>query len=290
MPGPDSDKHTEGNMLRFDRIEHLLSPENLRDKRVVQVGVGSGGAPVNEHLTMNGVRRWIMFDPDHYEDINLVKHPHRRVDLGKLKVENQKKWILDRNPDAEVDDISDDVMQSDRFRGEVEGSDLVLCCADKQEVRLFVNALATELRRPCVTASVFRRGFGGEAYAYIPSVSGCFDCMLRVAEAQGWNMDEAVGLLPEEKEAIYGMNRRDYRASGLSMDIHAIALIQARLALDILLSGTERRFSGPPANWIIFYNRHVPSIPESGFLKSKYIKIKPQRECACATHDEATQA
>ena len=268
-------------MLRFDRISHLFSPEDLCDKRVVQVGVGSGGAPVNEHLTMNGVRRWIMFDPDRYEDVNLVKHPHRRADLGKLKVENQKKWILDRDPDAEVDDIPEDVMQSDRFQGAIRGSDLVLCCADKQEVRLFVNALSTELRRPCVTASVFRGGFGGEAYAYIPSVSACFDCMLRVAEAQGWNMDEAVDLLPHEKEAIYGLNLRDFRASGLSMDIHAIALIQARLALDILLSGTDRRFSRPPANWILFYNRRVASVPDSGFLKSKYIKIKPQGECAC---------
>ena len=285
MSGPDSAKRTKSSMLNFDRIEHLFSPEDLGGKRILQVGVGSGGAPVSEHLTMNGVRHWIMFDPDRYEAINLVKHPHRRADLGKLKVENQKRWILDRNPDAEVDDIPEDVMQSDRFRGAVQGSDLVLCCADKQEVRLFVNAIATELRRPCVTASVFRGGFGGEAYAYIPSVSGCFDCMLRVAEAQGWNMDEAVGLLPQEKQAIYGLNRRDFRASGLSMDIHAIALIQARLALDILLSGTERRLSPPPANWILFYNRYVPSIPDSGFLKAKYIKINPQRECACATHD-----
>src|SRR5712692_2375974 len=89
------------SMLRFDRIQHLLSPDALRDKLVVQVGLGSGGAPVNEHLTMNGVRRWVLFDPDRYEDVNLVKHPRLRADLGKLKVEIQKNWILDRNPEAE---------------------------------------------------------------------------------------------------------------------------------------------------------------------------------------------
>ena len=269
-------------MLRFDRIEHLLSPENLRDKCVVQVGVGSGGAPVNEHLTMNGVRRWVLFDPDHYEDVNLVKHPHLRADLGKLKVENQKKWILDRNPSAEIEAVAEDVMRSARFRDAVRHADLVLCCADKQEARLFVNAVAAELRRPCVTASVFRRGFGGEAYAYIPSVSGCFDCMLRVAAAQGWNMAESVELLPVEKDAIYGLNLKDFRASGLSMDIHAIAIIQARLALDILLADAERRFSPPPANWIIFYNRRVPNVTQSGFLKSQNLRVKPQRDCSCA--------
>src|SRR5258708_34444853 len=100
MSGPDLDSRTN-HMLLFDRIEHLLSPEDLRDKRVVQVGVGSGGAAVNEHLTMNGVRRWVLFDPDRYEDVNLDKHPRLPADLGELKVENQKKWILHRNPNAD---------------------------------------------------------------------------------------------------------------------------------------------------------------------------------------------
>ena len=275
------------HMLRFDRIEHLLSPEDLREKRVVQVGVGSGGAPVNEHLTMNGARRWVLFDPERYDDVNLVKHPRQRADLDEFKVENQKKWILDRNSSAEVEAVSEDVMQSARFRDAVREADLVLCCADKQEARLFVNAVATEMQRPCVTASVFRRGFGGEAYAYIPSVSGCFDCMLRVATAQGWNMEGPVKLLPVEKDAIYGLNLKDFRASGLSMDIQAIAIIQARLALDILLDGTERRFARPPANWIIFYNRRVTGVPESGFLKSMYINVKPRRDCSCAKHEAA---
>lgn len=274
-------------MLRFDRIEHLLSPDDLRDKCVVQVGVGSGGAPVNEHLTMNGVRRWVLFDPDRYEDVNLVKHPHLRADLGELKVENQKKWILDRNPSAEVEAVAEDVMQSARFREAVRGADLVLCCVDKQEARLFVNAVAAEMQRPCVTASVFRLGFGGEAYAYIPSVSGCFECMLRVAAAQGWNMEGPVELLPVEKDAIYGLNLKDFRASGLSIDIHAIAIVQARLALDILLAGAERRFDRPPANWVIFYNRRVRGIADSGFLKSKNFNVKPQRGCSCARHEAA---
>lgn len=272
-------------MLRFDRIQHLLSPDELREKLVVQVGVGSGGAPVNEHLTMNGVRRWFLFDPDRFDDINLVKHPRLRADLGELKVEIQKKWVLDRNPEAEVEAIAEDVLQSARFRVAVRDADLVLCCTDTQAARLFVNSIAVEMRTPCVTASVFRQGFGGEVYAYVPSVSGCFDCMLRVAEQQGLNMERNVQLLQAEKDAIYGLNQRDFRASGLSLDIQAIAIIQARMALDLLLVGTERRFEPVPANWVVFYNRRVPQNPQSGFLKCVPIKLKPQRDCPCATHE-----
>ncbi len=98
--------------MQFDRIQHLFSPEQLHDKLVLQVGVGSGGAPVNEHLTMNGVRRWVLFDPDVYDEINLVKHPHERSAIGQLKVENQKHWIVDRNPSADVEVYAEDVMNA----------------------------------------------------------------------------------------------------------------------------------------------------------------------------------
>ena len=112
---------------------------------------------------------------------------------------NQRDWILDRNPDAEVTVHGEDVMSSITFLEAVKISDLILCCADKQEVRSYVNTIAVANRRSCVTASVFRQGFGGEIYAYIPGASGCFDCMNRAASEQGWNLEGSVDLIPEEK-------------------------------------------------------------------------------------------
>ena len=279
--GPALDKVTD-EMLRFDRIEHLLAADDLRDKRVVQIGLGSGGAPVNQHLVMNGVRRWMLFDPDRYDEVNLVKHPQLRAELGELKAANQKKWILDRNPDAEVEIIAEDVMRSAEFQRAVKAADLVLCCTDTPDSRLFVNSVAVKLRRPCITGSVFRRGFGGEVYSYVPSASGCYDCMLRAASELGFNMDDAIDLLPIEEKRIYGLNFRDFKASGLSLDIQAISIIHARMALDILLSGTARRFDAVPANWVIFYNRRVPNVAASGFLKCMPLKVKPRNDCVCS--------
>ena len=76
---------------------------------MLQIGLGSGGTPVCDHLTMNGVRNWILYDPDTLQDVNLVKHPRGRRDLGRLKVEIQREWILDRNPDAAVSVRAEDV-------------------------------------------------------------------------------------------------------------------------------------------------------------------------------------
>jgi molybdopterin/thiamine biosynthesis adenylyltransferase len=268
--------------LDFERIAHLLEPEHLADKLAVQVGLGSGGAPVCDHLTMNGVRRWELFDPDVLEPVNLVKHPRERKDLGRLKVEIQREWILDRNPSAEVKARAVDVMAAEFFERSVEQSSLVLCCADKKEVRQFVNAIALEYAKPCVTASVFRQGFGGEVYAYVPGETGCFACMDRAAGEQGINMNDAIQLLPEEEDHMYGFNLKDYQASGLSLDIQAISQLQARVALGLLTADSTRAVAAPQANWLIYYNRPLAGVSASGFNKLVGLRIRPRKGCACA--------
>ncbi len=105
--------------------------------------------------------------------------------------------------------------------------------------------------------------------------------MNRAASEQGWNMEDSIDLIPEERENIYGLNLRDFRASGLSMDIQTIAIIQARVALDILLTGSERKFSPLPTNWVIFYNRPMRNNELSGFMKAQYLKLRPRRDCLC---------
>jgi molybdopterin/thiamine biosynthesis adenylyltransferase len=267
--------------LNFSRIEHLLSPAAFEGKVVLQIGLGSGGAPVCDHLTMNGVRNWILYDPDTLQDVNLVKHPRSRRDLGRLKVEIQREWIMDRNPAATVTVRPDDVFRADHIPDDIKACDLILCCADTRAVRLFTNSLAIEYKKPCVTASVFRQGFGGEVYAYIPGYSGCFECMDKIAVQMGLNINLAIPPTEKEQETIYGLNLPDFQSSGLSLDINTTALIQARMALDILVDGRPG-FSG--GNWVIHYNRAIPGNDASGRLKSaRPVLIRPQKECAC--HD-----
>jgi molybdopterin/thiamine biosynthesis adenylyltransferase len=231
---------------------------------------------------MNGVRRWELFDPDVLDPINLVKHPRQRKDLGRSKVEIQQEWILDRNPSAEVNAYTVDVMSADSFQQSVEQSWLVLCCADKKEVRQFVNAVARQHAKACVTASVYRQGFGGEVYTYSPGQTGCFACMDRAAEEQGININDAIPMLPEEEHHMYGLNLHDYQASGLSLDIQAMSLLQARVALGLLTADSARPVAAPQANWLIYYNRPLAGVSASGFNKLVGIRIRPRKGCACA--------
>jgi molybdopterin/thiamine biosynthesis adenylyltransferase len=175
-----------------------------------------------------------------------------------------------------------DVMLADSFPRSVEQSSLVLCCADKKEVRQFVNVIARQFRKPCVTASVFRQGFGGEVYAYLPDETGCFACMDRAASEQGININDAIQLLPDEEEHVYGLNLQDYQASGLSLDIQAISQLQARVALGLHTAGTTRPVVAPRANWLIYYNRPLAGVSASGFNKLVPLRIRPRKGCTCA--------
>lgn len=267
--------------LDFNRIEHLLNPEQLGGKRVTVVGLGSGGAPACDHLTMSGVRIWDLYDPDSLDPVNLVKHPRQRRDLGRPKVDIQKEWILDRNPAADVRAYGEDVLTSAIFRDSVQASDLVLSCPDKKSVREFVSDVCVEFGVPFVTASVFRTGIGGEVYAYVPGQTGCYRCLQLFSLTHEMDLtDDVLGLTEEEKDRIYGLGDREFKASGLSMDIQMICLIQARMALGVLLAEAETVLPQLKANWVIFGNRPAKGIFAKHF-ECKQMILRPQTYCNC---------
>lgn len=266
--------------LNFDRVAHLLNYTQLSRKVVTIVGLGSGGAPVCDHLTMSGVTRWNLFDPDILDDVNLVKHPRQRIDLGLPKVKSQEKWILDRNPQANVSMFQEDVLQSSNFVNVVHQSDVVLCCVDNNGAREFINDVCVRENIPCITASVFRTGIGGEIFAYKPGKTGCFRCLQMFSTANNVNMpDDMLELTQDESQHIYGLGEKEYRASGLSIDIQQISIIQARMALSILLE-SHSRVASFKSNWIIFGNRPHLNIFKSHF-DVKQMLLHPQQNCLC---------
>lgn len=289
MAGEGTITLTEENRssLDYSRINYLLNPKEFKDVRVTVVGLGSGGAPAVDHLTMNGVRIWELYDPDTLDSVNLVKHPRMRKDLGRTKVEIQKEWILDRNPQAIVETYVEDVILSENFIDSVRRSDLVLCCPDKKSVREFVNDQCVSQQVPFVTASVFRTGIGGEVYAYIPDRTGCYRCLQLFSLVNEFNLsDDSLGLTSEEEERIYGLGEKDFHASGLSIDIQTIALIQARMALSVILPNSCTSLPKVKGNWIIFGNRPAKHIFRY-HLEVKEMLLKPQKTCNCQRKDPA---
>jgi molybdopterin/thiamine biosynthesis adenylyltransferase len=274
------------HMLDFNRIRYLLNPEHFAHKKITIVGAGSGGFPVCQHLTMNGIHKWDIYDPDLLDEVNLVKHPALRKDIGRPKAEILAEWIEDRNPISESKAYQEDVMWSESFIKSVRTSDLVLACPDKKNVREYISDICVSERKPFVTASVFRTGIGGEIFSYVPQKTGCFRCLQLFAILNNINLtDSELGLTEEEQSRIYGYGEEEYRASGLSIDIQTIALIQIRMALSILIDKKESTIPTLKSNWIIYGNRPAKGIFRKHF-EVKQMLLRPQHSCNCLMNND----
>jgi hypothetical protein len=265
--------------LDTQRIDYLVRDAEAAAATITIAGLGSGGFPVMQYLAMCGVRRWKLFDPDALDPVNLVKHPARRSELGLLKVEIARKWLLDRNPQAVVELFPENAMPGSSFPQAVSESDLVLNCVDINSSREYVNDVCVQASKPFVLGLVFRRGFGGEVLAYVPGSTGCYRCLQHYTQSQGLSIDDDFGVFPEEEEQIYGLGHTDFRLSGLAMDINLIANLHAHTAFRHLVgtAGTEI----PPLtySWLTVGIRPFRDASSSSFKVSKF-RLAPQEGCA----------
>ncbi len=267
------------------RIDHLLNPETAEAVTVTVAGLGSGGTPVLRYLAMCGIRRWHLFDPDVLESVNLVKHPARRAELGRPKVEIARDWLLDRNPASTVAVAQRDVIKDPGFEKAVAESDLVICAVDSNGAREYVNDVAVRAQVPVATGLVFRQGFGGEVYLYVPGRTGCYRCMQAYCESEGLSLNTDDEMSPEEEEEIYGLDNRLFQLSGLPVDIGLIATLHAQVALSFLLGGSTL-LPRPAFNWLVFANRPFRDVFRATF-ESKKLMLRPQHNCPIACHRDA---
>jgi molybdopterin/thiamine biosynthesis adenylyltransferase len=224
--------------LDSQRIRHLTGDSPQRS-RVTIIGLGSGGFPVMQHLAMSGWHRFTLIDHDVLEDVNLVKHPAQRRDLGRLKVDIAADWLADRNPASEVAALAADFLElpaaeADKILAE---TDLLVSATDSNGARNAINALCVQTRTPMTMGLVHRGGTGGTVMAYRPGRSGCYTCLQDIAEAlDGLPSDLDFPVTSEEREQVYGRGVTSYGVAGLSADIALISAILAQVTIAELLS------------------------------------------------------
>lgn len=267
--------------LDTSRIDYLIDDTAVGEYRVTIVGVGSGGAIVVQRLAMCGVRHWSIFDPDVLEPVNLVKHPALRSEIGHAKATLMAEWLRDRNPAIDVETHVADIFVTGEFRSAVEVADIVICAVDNQPARSYVNAVCVELRKPCVFGMVFRTGLGGEVYAYLPGETGCYDCLGLYLEVNGKSLDEVVDLTPEERENIYGIGIKEFRTSGLAVDIGVIASLHAHYCFALLGSRASSVIEAPTFNWLTVGLRRQEGVFRGMYDMTRFV-LRPQASCHLA--------
>lgn len=277
-------------MLPLNKISHLVGQSGALGC-VLVVGLGSGGFPVMQHLAMSGCQDFILIDPDRMDELNLVKHPALRRDIGREKVAIAADWLEDRNPSIRVETLAQDIfdISSETLARILHDSSVVVVATDNNASRYYLNDLCIEHGRSMVVGLVHRGGTGGTVFMYRPLQTGCYACMEVIAGGlDGLPAEDDRPLSEVEQEMIYGRGIDNYGTSGLSTDIAMIAAMHAQLALGELYrisgdSGTAVTLSD--GNWLAVGIRNAEGLEPQTIV----LDIPPIDDCASCGSSSAPQ-
>ncbi len=227
----------------YSRSKGLLEVDVLASKRVLIMGLGSGGAPIAIELAKAGVGEFAISDFDRLEPHNLVRHVCYVNDLGRLKTDAIADAIHGKNPYAKVDKFPIDMTANpELLRQEVEKCDLVICGTDNNKSRYILSKLLLELEKPAIFGGCVTRAEGGDVFIYRPG-SACYFCLVGMGI-----IDVAREEISDLKAARKAGRIAEYVTEenagatiqvGLSSDIEPISNMMTKLALVELSRGTD---------------------------------------------------
>lgn len=168
--------------------------EEICKKHVLIVGVGALGTHTSELLVRAGVRKLTMIDRDYVELSNLQRQ-HLFTEEDALqkwpKAAAAKEKLQLMNSEVKIEAIvgQADAVLLENLIGDV---DLLIDGTDNFETRFLLNDVAQKYNIPYLFGSCV--GSFGMAYAIIPGVTPCLQCLLKRLPLQGQTCD-TVGII-----------------------------------------------------------------------------------------------
>ncbi len=164
----------------YDRQQRIPGwrQQALTDATVVLVGVGAIGNEVARILTMAGVGRLILCDPDRVEVTNLsrtVLFRHRDADNQRLKVEAAARALSDLAPNTRVDPRPAPLVHGLGL-AELREADLVVSCLDSRVARLQLAGRCGLVAAPWLDGGT--SPWGGEVRPFLDPDGPCYGCAL----------------------------------------------------------------------------------------------------------------
>ena len=172
---------THDEIRRYSR--HLILPEvglagqkKLKSARVLCIGTGGLGSPINMYLAAAGIGHLGVVDFDVVDYSNLQRQLlHTEADVGRPKVESAKETILGINPNCEVTTYNTRITAANAL-DLIRPYDIVVDGTDNFATRYLTNDACVLLKKPNVYGSIFR--FDGQASVFAPHLGGpCYRCL-----------------------------------------------------------------------------------------------------------------
>ena len=169
--------------------DHLVSMwDDLRNARILVIGLGAVGSWVASCLVQSGVRRLVLMDPDLVEVSNL----HRQFgylarDIGRLKVDALSDALCRFADDLEIArlPIGLDGGALERFDGY--GLDLVINCADKPTVdqtSVWVGEFCMPRLIPHIVGGGYNLHLSLVGQTVVPGKTACVKCFEKQLERE----------------------------------------------------------------------------------------------------------
>jgi molybdopterin/thiamine biosynthesis adenylyltransferase len=226
----------------YARNTGILETSALATRKVVIVGLGSGGSPIALDLARAGVGHFTLIDFDRLELGNISRHVCGVSDLGRYKTLAVRDQILQKNPYAVVRTMEVNVNQALRQVEDAVGdSDLLVVASDNDQSRFNLNQMSLNTSKVALYGRAITRAAGGDVLRVRPWTGPCYNCVFSSGLIDGREEEmsqkrQALAILPAyvEPDKVNAMIQ-----VGLSSDIAPIANMMVKMALVELSRGTE---------------------------------------------------
>lgn len=192
---------SDAEMLRYKR--HLLLEEvgelgqkDLKNAKVLIIGVGGLGSPAALYLAAAGVGSLVIADFDSLDVSNLQRQvAYQTKDIGSDKVELMKLHLEKLNPEIKIRTINTE-MDEEHLLMELMMVHLVLDCTDNMESRQMINRACVKAKMPLIVGAAAR--FQGQLMFFNQHWEGtaCYHCLFPSIDEQPTNCRNAGVLGP----------------------------------------------------------------------------------------------
>jgi molybdopterin-synthase adenylyltransferase len=152
----------------------------LRGARTVVLGLGGVGSAVAAGLAATGIGHVRCVDFDQVELSNLNRQLlYREQDVGQAKVDVAADRLRAIDSAVSITVADAKLGSAADVAGEIEGADVVFCCADKPPGLTGIDGWVNEA---CFAAGIpwLTAGYSGSRYSlvtFVPGRTGCYACM-----------------------------------------------------------------------------------------------------------------
>lgn len=263
----------------FERVKGIVDTDLLADKKVVVVGLGTGGSRVTVELAKCGIGFLKLIDYDRIETHNTSRHSCGIYDVGRLKTNAVKDLVLQHNPSVQIEIYNMDVSKSlEEFEDVVSKSDLVVAATGSPAINNLTNEICVKHNIPAIYAAAWERARAGYVMRVIPRKTACFNCVHEI-------LLKTAPPLDPKRVINYSVitDPNELRAEpGLSIDASIIALLQAKMALLTLVRSKDTDLEDIPQDYILWLNKSYDRFKPFSCLK---IHTKRKDDCAVCNYE-----